>query len=142
MERTALPTETLQQIFSCSTVTQFQLTVLCRVNKRFCDIVKLYLYRSITIRSYRAALRFKRRVRPEDSRLVKTVRIEGKSYPWDILKLQKVHDAFEKMDKGKKQRKEVAGAVRMLLEGRLVNPDREFELLRIVRSHAVRPTGL
>lgn len=113
----SLPTETLEQIFS-SNLEQPELAVLCRASKRFYNIAKPFLYRSITLQSIRQAGKFKKS-REEDVKLVRSVKVVGKENPWIVHDFTEVLMDFIKSSPAHSMGWE-AGCVKRLLEGYLL----------------------
>ncbi|GAA5950868.1 hypothetical protein JCM3765_004615 [Sporobolomyces pararoseus] len=120
MSINSLPVETLEQIIS-SDLEQVDLARLSQVSKLFLIIGRPRLYRSITLYSIRQVDKFNES-RQEDAKLVEQVRIIGKENPWEISKMEDLAKAYEAMSETQKQQK-VAGVVKRLLEGEIVNPD-------------------
>lgn len=120
-----LPVETLEQIFS-SDLNQVDLARLCQVSKLFRDIVRPQLYRSVTLQSIRQANQLKNSSE-EDVKLVEEVRIVGKGDCFPVMKAKELRKAFFAMSEIERLGKE-AGVVEELLEGKIVNPARKFNL--------------
>ncbi|GAA5991169.1 hypothetical protein JCM5350_001935 [Sporobolomyces pararoseus] len=118
MSKRSLPTETLEHIFS-SDVEQRELAFLCRASKRFYNIAKPFLYRSITLQSVRQADKFKKSSREEDVKLVRSVKVVGKDNPWIVHDFTEVLTDFMKVSPTQVMAME-AGCVKRLLEGSLL----------------------
>jgi hypothetical protein len=120
-----LPTETLQQIFS-SDLAQHHLSPLCLVDRRISEIVKPYIYDSITIQSQKQLEQFRKQAQNENVELVRSARIVGKRDPWEIRSVPELVHYFKNMAGSMLREEKEAGCVKMLIEGDLVDENRKL----------------